>query len=71
MRSSNTNRNASGITRMTIREEEEEEEGENSMTRNDHYPSLSPAIHFSRSSIIRTHAGENSFIINYIVIFNL
>jgi hypothetical protein len=69
MRSSNTNRNVAGITRMIIREEEEE--GEDSMTRNDHYPSLSPAIHFSRSSIIRTHAGEDSFAINYIVIFNL
>jgi hypothetical protein len=62
MRSSNTNRNVLRTTGMIIREDDDEEEY--NMSRNAHYPRLTPAIHFSRSSIIRTHEGERSFVIN-------
>jgi phosphoribosylaminoimidazole (AIR) synthetase len=64
MRSSNIHRNGSSISRMIIREENDNEEETMHRDRNYHHPRLAPAVHFSKTSIIRTHHGQYGWIIN-------
>ncbi len=60
MRSTNIYGNVSNLSRMVIKEEnDDDDEIEINMIRdrNDQYSRSASAIHFSRSSIIRTHQG--------------
>ena len=63
MRSSNIYRNGSNLSRMVIKEENDDDDeiGINmNRDRHDQYSRSASAIHFSRSSIIRTHNGKFS-----------
>lgn len=68
MRSSNNYRNGSNISRMVIKEETEEDiDRHPSRTRMDPYALSSSGhpIHFSKTSIIRTHHGKRNNSLSY------